>query len=249
MARPHRLGLDYWPMDVDYYNDPKFQFIRAKCGLKGEWICFRLFAAIYRNGYFTPWAEDDQILFAKNLNEGIRQNQVCQIVDEAIKRELFSEKMLLENSILTSRGIQKRYVKACTDSRRTVIEINPKFDLLTQKPDLLPSKQEFIPSEIPQKEKEREIKGKERESKKISHPFSVFEKPFFEDLNWFKEKSSLLHCTVEELQQSAQNFWDKNQITGKSWPSLTELKNHFMNWHISQPVKPNYLRPTLTEIE
>lgn len=254
MARPYRVGLDYWPMDVDYFNDPKFQFLRAKCGFKGEWICIRLLATIYRNGYYTPWSEDDQLLFAKNLNEGIRLSQVCAVVNEAIKRELFSEVMFLENSILTSRGIQTRYIKACTDSRRKIVEIEPKYSLLTQKPELLPNQSELISTENTQREREREREKdkeieSESESEKISLPSLVFKKPFLEDLEWFNETSKLIELQSDKLQRSAAKFWDEKYPTGKNWTSLLDLRNHFMNWRPKQPKISEYLIPTFSPIE
>ena len=41
MARPQKDGLDYFPVDVDFYEDEKVELISAKYGSKGEVLILR----------------------------------------------------------------------------------------------------------------------------------------------------------------------------------------------------------------
>ena len=128
MARPNKQGLDYFPLDVDFFNDEKVEFISARFGIKGEIITLRLLCKIYRTGYYTCWNEDESTLLAKRAGEGFTPSLVSEIVNELVKRGFFDETLLNRFGILTSAGIQKRYVTAT--SERKGIEINSEYWLV-----------------------------------------------------------------------------------------------------------------------
>ncbi len=52
MARPPKLGLDYFPKDVDFYNDYKIMDLLEKYGPVGTIIYDVILTEIYRNGYY-----------------------------------------------------------------------------------------------------------------------------------------------------------------------------------------------------
>ena len=49
MARPQKKGLDYFPMDVDIFNDTKLKVVRAGYGSDGVMLYLYLLCAIYKN--------------------------------------------------------------------------------------------------------------------------------------------------------------------------------------------------------
>lgn len=111
MARPTKTGLDYFPFDVDFFSDPKMQFIRAKHGPRGVLAVVQLYCKIYRDGFYLLWNEDNSVLFSK-YETGIPKNEVNVIINECLSREIFSKSLFEQYGILTSRGIQKRYFEA-----------------------------------------------------------------------------------------------------------------------------------------
>lgn len=42
MARPNKMGLDYFPFDVDFFNDEKIVAISGEFGIKGEIVVIKL---------------------------------------------------------------------------------------------------------------------------------------------------------------------------------------------------------------
>ncbi|MEG0899051.1 MAG: DUF4373 domain-containing protein [Oscillospiraceae bacterium] len=112
MARTNKVGLDYFPLDVDFFNDEKIEFVSARFGVKGEIVALRLLCKIYRNGYFTPWNDDECTLLSKRAGDGITPSLASEIVKELVKRGFFDESLLLRFEILTSKGIQNRYFEA-----------------------------------------------------------------------------------------------------------------------------------------
>lgn len=136
MARPQKTGLSYFTVDVDIFEDEKLQFISAKFGLKGEAIVFRLLSKIYRNGYYIEFDEDVQLLFSKSCGLERNDNATRNVVSELIKRKFFDKTTFEQFQVLTSKGIQRRYVKVCKDSGRDARNFLPKYDLLRQKIEL-----------------------------------------------------------------------------------------------------------------
>ena len=119
MARPYKEGLDYFSIDVDIVNDDKIKLIKAKHGLVGFAIVVLLLTKIYKEGYYYPWSEDEIYLFADEARVDI--NTVTAIVNDCINRGFFNQELYNKYGILTSRGIQKRYLHGCTRRKKLVL--------------------------------------------------------------------------------------------------------------------------------
>lgn len=111
MARPKKQRLDYFPLDVDYYLDPKIVAIRVSCGVKGELIIVRLLCEIYRNGYFVDWTSDLRDAIADGLRLG-GPNAVDEVVTCAIRVGFFDKNIFKNCGVLTSKAIQERWLVA-----------------------------------------------------------------------------------------------------------------------------------------
>lgn len=198
MARPSKIGLDYFPLNVDFFNDEKIEFVSARFGIKGEIIAIRLLCKIYRIGYYTEWNEDESTLLAKRAGDGITPSLVSDVVKELVKRGFFDEAILNRFAVLTSKGIQMRYAAATSD--RKSVEINEDFWLvgIPRNASFLVNRREtqinrretpIKPQEMPQsKEKKSKEKnyssssahaGEEQQQKKLI--FEIFKGRGFTD--------------------------------------------------------------------
>jgi hypothetical protein len=108
MARPNKTGLEYFPLDVDFFNDEKISAISGEFGIKGELACIKLLCAIYRNGYFALWSEMLRMKLIKEL-PGVSADLLETIVSRLVRWGFFDKALFDENGILTSNGIQRRY--------------------------------------------------------------------------------------------------------------------------------------------
>ncbi len=118
MARPNKQGLDYFSFDVDFFNDEKIEAISGEFGIKGEITTIKLLCAIYRNGYFIVWSELLKMKLLKNLN-GVSSDLLEQIVKRLVKWSFFDETLFNSEKVLTSKGIQRRYLDA-TKRRKNI---------------------------------------------------------------------------------------------------------------------------------
>lgn len=111
-GRPPKEGLDYF--ELDCHLDEKIRLIQAEFGLKGFAVVVLLFQRIYgERGYYMIWDEDASLLFmSENGVAGGDKNLINEIVSACIKRDIFSKELFEKYRILTSSGIQKRYLRA-----------------------------------------------------------------------------------------------------------------------------------------
>ncbi|WP_078382358.1 DUF4373 domain-containing protein [Sutcliffiella halmapala] len=128
MARPQKEGLDYFPLDVDIDQDDKVALIEAQHGLEGFGIVVKLMMKIYKNSYYYSWTERERLLFSKVVNVDI--NVINDVVNDCIKWDLFSKDIYEKYNILTSKGIQIRYLEAT--SRRQETKIKNEYLLLSE---------------------------------------------------------------------------------------------------------------------
>lgn len=129
MARPNKAGLDYF--ELDCHLDEKVRLIQAEFGLKGFAVVVKLYQKIYSEfGYYCEWNADSLLLFASENGVSGRgeKNLISEIISACIKRNIFSEELYREFGILTSKGIQKRYLNAV--SRREKVELKKEYLLL-----------------------------------------------------------------------------------------------------------------------
>ena len=177
MARPNKEGLDYFSLDTDIANDDKIKLIKAKHGLIGFAIVIMLLTKIYKEGYYYQWSEDEQYLFADDARVDI--NVVTNVVNDCINKGFFNKELYVQYGILTSFGIQKRFLQACVRRKKlTLIReyfiaeeyLNEVFEgkkvsvgFYSINVDINSAKPELMQAEIPQiesKVKEIEIESK-----------------------------------------------------------------------------------------
>lgn len=129
MARPVKKGLDYF--ELDCHMEEKVKLIQAEFGLKGFAVVVKLYQRIYGGyGYYCEWNDDSLLLFmSENGLSGDSKNLIEQIVAACIKRDIFSEKLFKKYSILTSGGVQKRYLNAT--SKRDKVELKKEYLLIS----------------------------------------------------------------------------------------------------------------------
>ena len=133
MARPRKVGLDYFPFECQ--SDERIRLIQAEYGLKGFAIVVKLLQKIYGEfGYYCEWDEERSLLFAsENGSFSDDRNLIDGIVEACIRRFIFSKDMYDKYRILTSSEIQENYLLGT--SRREHVELKKEYLLIkcTQK--------------------------------------------------------------------------------------------------------------------
>lgn len=111
MARPKKIGLDYFPFDVDFFEDEKIVCIAGEFGIKGEITAVKLLCAVYRNGYFIEWNDKMKMKMLRSL-PGVSTELFDQILNRLVRWGFFDKNLFDSVRVLTSHGIQKRFFEA-----------------------------------------------------------------------------------------------------------------------------------------
>lgn len=107
MPRPKKNGLDYFPLDVDFLDDPKIKILKARYGRDGIVFYIYLLCEIYKQGYYLQVDDDFEYIISDDLK--IDQNKAKQVLNFLLSRSLFDNKLFQSDKVLTSAGIQRRY--------------------------------------------------------------------------------------------------------------------------------------------
>lgn len=112
MGRKAKTGLSYFSKDVDYYDDFKIMDLMNEYGPLGQTIYDVLLCMIYHEGYYleVPSMEQLAVKIIKTIgNRWVKKKDfVLQVIYYCADIGLF-DKTLLNQNIITSAGIQRRY--------------------------------------------------------------------------------------------------------------------------------------------
>jgi hypothetical protein len=116
MSRTNKIGLEYFPFDVDFFNDIKIRKLIKAQGGKAVPVYACLLCIIYKNGYYMKW--DNELPFIISEQTGYEEVYIQEVIKSCVVFDLFSKQMYEEKRILTSKGIQIRYSEICELLRR-----------------------------------------------------------------------------------------------------------------------------------
>ena len=148
MARPPKTGLDYFPLDVNFLNDLKTKKLVRSFGASAVAVALDVLTNIYKdNGYYAECDEDFIFLIADDLK--LDEEYVKNVIKKMVEVDFFNKNLYENHKILTSIGIQKRYILA--SGRRVRTKINVVFDLInTQNNEFMLTETEFLHTETPE---------------------------------------------------------------------------------------------------
>lgn len=119
-GRPTKQGIDYFPMDVGFFSDVKIRKISRACGSQSTSILICLLCNIYKDeGYYILWDEDLPFVIADTV--GVSEGAVKEVLIKALQVGFFDNTLYEKYKILTSSGIQKRFLLATYQRKETTI--------------------------------------------------------------------------------------------------------------------------------
>lgn len=116
MARISKPGLDYFPLDVNFFQDRKVRRISNRHHAAGIAALTSLLCLIYKEkGFYIAWNQDTLFDISQEV---CCEEEMQAIIDDCLSVGLFDTYIYKEYGILTSQAIQEQYHKIITDSRR-----------------------------------------------------------------------------------------------------------------------------------
>lgn len=243
MARPNKSGLDYFPFDVDFFEDEKIEAIFVEFGIKGEITVVKLLCAIYRNGYFISWNDRLRIKLLKNL-PGVSSELLELIIKRLVKWEFFNENLFNSASILTSTGIQKRFFSV-TKRRKQNEEFPYLLINVCNNPINACNNNENVGDNTTKESKEKEVNLSlnNAQAQEAFPPSDIYDKPLLECYNeissnrpWVDtvtmntRSSGNKEFTIDSFYEYLKKFFAKLQNEGETKKSPKDAMSHFSRW-------------------
>lgn len=109
MARPTKQGIDYFPIDCQF--DDEIQLFLAENGADSLGILVVTWQIIYQNdGYYVVCDKRFPLKIKQRILSEV--DRINHVITEAIEWGIFDKNIYKKHKILTSVGIQKRYLIA-----------------------------------------------------------------------------------------------------------------------------------------
>ena len=159
MGRCRKVGLNYYPFDVDFPQDIRIRkLVKYKDG-RAITVYVLLLCSIYKNGYYMEW--DDDVPFIISEQTGFDEEYILDVIKHCAKVGLFSEELFAQG-VLTSKSIQERYIKICAECRRS--SGIKEYDLISSEEKPISSEEKPITSEEKPINSEKSTQSKVKES-------------------------------------------------------------------------------------
>lgn len=166
MGRNKKIGLDYFPFDIDFFQDLKIRKLIKYQGGKAVTVYALLLCNIYKQGYYMRW--DEELPFFVSEQTGFEEAYIREVIKCCLVIGLFSKELYESENVLTSKGIQERYQKICDLCRRNN-EIH-EYNAVSSEKIVISSEEKTISSakSTQRKVKERKVNKSKENKKEIS---------------------------------------------------------------------------------
>lgn len=224
MGRNKKIGLDYFPFDIDFFQDLRIRKLIKYQGGKAVTVYALLLCNIYKQGYYMRW--DEELPFFVSEQTGFEEAYIREVIKCCLVIGLFSKELYDSEKILTSKGIQERYQKICDLCRRNN-EIH-EYNIISSEDIAFSSEEMMISSSKSTQSKVKKSKVKKsKEKKKEISPEGDSKKA---------ELSSLPHPQVEHVDFVKLQEYFNTTFRGKlsMVVSMTEARRKAVKARIAQ---------------
>lgn len=223
MARTVKHGLEYFPFDIDFFQDLRIRKLIKYQGGKAVTVYALLLCLIYKGGYYIRW--DDELPFVISEQTGYDEAYIQEVINCCVNIGLFSKELFKSEGVMTSRGIQIRYTNINKLCKRTatVCEYNL-MDIQTTPP--------VKPKPKP---KQKEPRKQELEFPAPPEPYNLMLGQEIEQMAndeiWLDNLQVMHSLSKELLVQKLEEFKVQCVTDGKErHQSLQDAKQHFNSW-------------------
>ena len=116
MGRPTKQGLEYFSLDVRMFSDIKIRKLIKYHKAQAVSVYMTLLCRIYEKGYYIEYDNDLPFIISEDC--GLEEDTIVSIIHYCLDIGLFDKGVFDKYKVLTSHGIQERYIQACAKTKR-----------------------------------------------------------------------------------------------------------------------------------
>lgn len=111
------MGIMYFPLNVNFFEDKPIELIEAKYGLAGIAAVMKLLCKLHKeSGYYLKWDEEQCMLFAHKA--GLKEECMGEIIRILVEKGFFDRTSYESKLVLTSINIQRLWLEATKRRKR-----------------------------------------------------------------------------------------------------------------------------------
>jgi len=139
MGAKSKEGLNHFPVDINIFEDGKILLAQEMIDPDGKlpfcrfcvpYVAIRILKEVYTNGYYKVWNNEICLKFVSEIGNGVTFKLMSEIVNNFFEVGFLSKEMFQKHNVITSHGIQKRWLGIMKNYRRTKKSIRPELLLL-----------------------------------------------------------------------------------------------------------------------
>jgi hypothetical protein len=130
MSRTANWSLDYFPLDVSFFEDKRIRRLRSKFGADGPMLYLYILCHAYGGeGYYIPYSDDWIEDAAEDL--GCSTDKIEMMLHYLLNKTLLDSTLFSTVKVLSSHGIQAQYQKSKKGSKQD-IEVDSRLWVLSE---------------------------------------------------------------------------------------------------------------------
>lgn len=111
------MGIMYFPLNVNFFEDKPIELIEAKYGLEGIAAVMKLLCKLHKeSGYYLKWDEEQCMLFSHKA--GMKEECMKEIIRILVEKGFFDQASYETKFVLTSINIQRLWLEATKRRKR-----------------------------------------------------------------------------------------------------------------------------------
>lgn len=230
MARTAKQGLGYFPFDIDFFQDLRIRKLIKYQGGKAITVYALLLCLIYKDGYYIRW--DEELPFIISEQTGYDEAYIREVITCCLSIGLFAKDLFKSDGVLTSKGIQVRYMNINRLCKR--VATVTVYNLISPTDEEV----ETDDKKTPPKKKPAKRKAAPKLATPPLQPYEAYTLTIDEEIEvlkretgWLDQLQVLHHMDIDALRLRLDEFGLHCKADGmQRHDSLSDAKQHFNNW-------------------
>lgn len=125
MSRPVKAGLDYFPLDVDFFSNKKIKALRRTYGATGIAVYLNILCRVYSSGYYYRFTSEEDLAadIAEDISNGqIRKVIVCvvDVIHHLVDNGIIDKSLYEQELVITGKAMQEQFAESASKAKRKI---------------------------------------------------------------------------------------------------------------------------------
>lgn len=125
MPRPLKVGLDYFPLDVNFFSNKKIKALRRAFGATGIAVYLNILCRVYSSGYYYRFTSEEDLVadIAEDVSNGRFRSVIACVADvirHLIENGIIDKTFYERDLVITGKAMQEQYALSASKAKRKI---------------------------------------------------------------------------------------------------------------------------------